>query len=315
MSIAIIINPVSGAGGADAGRKARMRCALAREVLGARGGEVSVSEWPGHAVELAKDAVARGLQLVVAWGGDGTVNEVARVLAFTPTALGIVPAGSGNGLARALGVPHRPADALRSALDGTRRQIDAGHFAGRLFFNVAGLGFDAHVARRFSELRARGFMSYLRVGLGELRCYVPRTYRIRVGEEAIDHRALMVVVSNGPEFGNRARLAPAARLDDGELDLVIVEPTTPMRDMLRARYLFDGSLARRPGIVTRRVQEVTVDPGDAPIDYHVDGEPGEVTGPVTIGIHPGALWVSCARQVGSRNSEVYEPKPLAGLEP
>ena len=156
--IAVIINPIAGGALRSV---AAARAEIAGAWLSAHGlaGQVFVTERRGHARELAAAARARGDDPVIAWGGDGTVNEVASALAFGPTALGIVPAGSGNGLARELGIDPRPDRALATAAAAARnggRVIDAGELGGRLFFNVAGVGFDAHVAGCFDrELSGR----------------------------------------------------------------------------------------------------------------------------------------------------------------
>ena len=144
-SIAIIINPISGGVRPDA---ARARAELASAIVDRHGdpAEVFVTERAGHARELTRAAVARGARLVMAWGGDGTINEVASTLAFGEIPLGIVPAGSGNGLARQLGISRQPADAIRQAIAAEPRRIDVGELGDRLFVNAAGVGFDA--ARR-----------------------------------------------------------------------------------------------------------------------------------------------------------------------
>jgi diacylglycerol kinase family enzyme len=157
MRALIIINPIAGV--RLPGDTPDRRVALARRLLARHGidGAVRVTERAGHARELAAQAAAEECELVVAWGGDGTVNEIAGVLIRSPTALGIVPAGSGNGLAHGLGLPVRPIAALERALVGSERKIDVGEFGGRRFFNVAGIGFDAAVAARFNRQgHARG---------------------------------------------------------------------------------------------------------------------------------------------------------------
>src|SRR6185436_16109971 len=139
MSTAIIINPISGGVTPE---RARQRAELASAIIDTHGdpAEVFVTERRGHARELAKAAVQRGVRLVMAWGGDGTINEVASALAFQEVPLGIVPAGSGNGLARELGVPANAADAIRHAIATEPRRIDVGEIADRLFVNIAGIG-------------------------------------------------------------------------------------------------------------------------------------------------------------------------------
>ena len=149
MRVVVIINPVSGTGGR--GHAGADRRALATRLLRDAGvdADVRLSERPGHACDLARAAASDRVPLVCAWGGDGTINEVGRALAFGPSSLGIVPAGSGNGLARELGIPSDPAAALALAIGAADWPIDAGEIGGRLFFNVAGIGLDAHIAARF----------------------------------------------------------------------------------------------------------------------------------------------------------------------
>ena len=159
---AIIINPVSGGarGSAGASRAELARAVVARWQIDAA---IHVTERPGHARELAQAAIASGADRVIAWGGDGTINEVASVLAFSNVAMGIVPAGSGNGLARELGLPFDAQRALERALGGTPHAIDVGEIEQRLFVNVAGIGLDAHVAARFNaaENLRRGPRTYV----------------------------------------------------------------------------------------------------------------------------------------------------------
>ena len=190
---AVIINPISGTGGRpDA---ARQRAERAAALLAARGvdAEIFVTERGGHARDLAAAMITRGVSLIVAWGGDGTVNEVASALAFTRRArLAVIPSGSGNGLARELGIPLDPAAAFACAVDGQTRVIDCGELDGRLFFNVAGLGLDARVAHEFAAhgLVRRGFARYLEVAARELFTYEPHDHTIVAdGQRAAQSRA------------------------------------------------------------------------------------------------------------------------------
>src|SRR3984893_13907487 len=147
MSITIIINPVSGGLRLE---EARARVELAADVVEAHDelADVFVTERRGHAREIAKSALVRGARLVLAWGGDGTINEVASSLAFQEVPLGIIPSGSGNGLARELGVHPRAERAIADALQAVPRPMDLGEIDGHLFANMAGVGFDAHIAAR-----------------------------------------------------------------------------------------------------------------------------------------------------------------------
>jgi YegS/Rv2252/BmrU family lipid kinase len=254
-----------------------------------------VTECAGHGRVWAREALQSGTDLVIAWGGDGTVNEVASMLVGTTVPLGIVAGGSGNGLARELGIPTDPARALAIAFARQTRSIDVGTLAGRHFINVAGFGFDARVAQRFNAgEHARGLMRYVRLTLLERFSYEPQRYRIRWDEGAFDGGALIVACANSRQYGNGASIAPMARFDDGWLDLVIVEPVSPWRDIWRARRLFTRTLLQDGHARSARVRRVTLD-ADAPVPCHVDGEPFTADPPIDIRIQPGALLV-CERR-------------------
>jgi diacylglycerol kinase (ATP) len=256
---------------------------------------VVVTSRVGHARELTTAAVARGARLVMAWGGDGTINEVASALAFGDVPLGIIPAGSGNGLATELGVDTRPRHAIAKAVRATPATMDVGEIGGRLFLNVAGIGLDAHVALQFNHPgnHRRGFASYLRVGMRALIDYVPAWYTISTPDVRLTVRAVIVVVANSVQYGNGARIAPGARVDDGELDLVVVEERSRLATFFQAPRLFNGSLDRAPGCSIRRIREVTIE-CSSPMVFHVDGEPIEGGTCLTARVHPGALKICVA---------------------
>jgi YegS/Rv2252/BmrU family lipid kinase len=287
-SIAIIINPISG-GVRPA--EARARAELASAIVDRHGdpAEVFVTERAGHARDLTRAAVARGSRLVMAWGGDGTINEVASALAFGEIPLGIVPAGSGNGLARQLGVKRQPADAIRLAIAAEPRRIDLGELGDRLFVNAAGVGFDAEVASRFNERSGRrGLMTYALITAKTLRTYEPPEYTITTSEGSVRLRAIVVTAANSAEFGNGACIAPGARVDDGLLDLVVIAECSRLQTLIGLPRLFNGTVNQVPGCSIRRVTRATIE-SDRPMTFHVDGEP--VTGGTTLllRIHPAAL--------------------------
>jgi diacylglycerol kinase family enzyme len=290
--IAIIINPISGGARRES---ARARAQLAASVLAADGepAEVLVSERRGHARELAAGALARGARLVLAWGGDGTMNEVGSALIGTATPLAIVPSGSGNGLARELAVSFRPELAMREAMRARPRTIDAGELAGRPFFSVAGVGFDAHVAACLDAEAGgrRGFSAYARITARELWAYRSCSYRIN--DRIASGNALIVTLANSPQFGNGARIAPAARLDDGRLDLVVVEETSRVATLLAVPRLFVGGLSRLRGVTSQQVERVVIE-SDQPMTFHVDGEPVRGGTRLEGRVLPGALRI-CVR--------------------
>jgi YegS/Rv2252/BmrU family lipid kinase len=252
---------------------------------------------PGHAKTLAHEAVTAGADLVVAWGGDGTINEVASALVHSRAALGIVPMGSGNGLAREVGVPAGHEAALLAALGGTERIIDAGELNGRVFFNAAGVGFDGHVAGAFASSAGhlRGFASYASVTVRELFRYEAATYVISPeGGPARTRRALLVSVANTRQWGSGARIAPAALMDDERLDLVIVPALPPAVVLANAWRLFAGSIAAWPAVETQQVHSATI-LCTPPAAVHVDGEPAGRHGSIDIRVVPAALRLRAPR--------------------
>jgi YegS/Rv2252/BmrU family lipid kinase len=292
VTIAAIINPISGAG-ADRNAAAR-RSETLQTALDRRGQRATISftTRAGHARELAADAIAAGADLLIVWGGDGTVNEAGGALLGTRTALGLVPAGSGNGLAAALGTPRDPDAAIALALDGSPSAIDAGVIAGRPFFNIAGVGVDARIARRFNERGqgSRGAWPYVAISLAEGCRYCSEEYEVELDGDATRLRALLIAFANGREYGIGARLSAAARLDDGLLDAVVVEDRSIVGRFWAARHLASGTPGRARRVTARQVQQAVIR-GRGPIEYHADGETGVAERELSVGIRPGALWV------------------------
>lgn len=252
-----------------------------------------------HTGDAARAIVERGVDLLVAWGGDGTVNQVGAALVGRGIPLGIVPAGSGNGLARELGVDRNPRRALETALRGDTRTIDVGELGGKYFFNVAGTGFDSHLAEVFDRGGRRGVSGYAAALWREVGGYQARTYAVRVEGAEPDlwprAPALLVAVANSRQYGNGAVIAPLARLDDGLLELVVVPPLSLSSVAWQARRLFTNSVHRVPGIRMRSVRSGEI-ATDTPQSFHVDGE--VATGAATLGlaVHPGALAVRVRRR-------------------
>lgn len=298
MRALVVINPIAGTGGR---RPIPSRAALAQSTLGAHGYEVTVrvTTSPTDAHTFAREAVDAGANLVVAWGGDGTINGVASGLTGTGVALGIVPAGSGNGLARDLALPWDPVRALTVAATGAVRAIDAGEVDGSLFFNVAGVGLDANIAARLAAPGARrGLAGYVTATLAELRQYEPVAYTIRLpasegggrSAEVIERRTLFIALANSRQYGNGARIAPEARLDDGAIDVVMVEPLSSLGMIARLPAFFLGRLHEGPGLVMRRARSLTI-AAEQPMAFHVDGEPRRGADTLAVGVHHRALRV------------------------
>jgi diacylglycerol kinase (ATP) len=272
---------------------ARERAVQASAFIASRGGDpalVFLTERPGHARELAASAIARGISTVVAWGGDGTMNEVGTALAFTSASLAIVPSGSGNGLARELGIPFDSAAALDVACSGREMVIDAGEIDGRLFFNLAGVGLDARVAHRFGVegVERRGFSRYMAILIRELMQYVPDHLTVTTPASSVTTPVLLVAIANGRQYGNGAIIAPKARLDSGHLDVVIVRHRSALRALVEMPLVFMGRAANVRGVTMEAAESVQIT-SPRPVVYHLDGEPIAGTPSIHAHVRPRAL--------------------------
>jgi YegS/Rv2252/BmrU family lipid kinase len=276
--------------------------------------DLSVTEGPGHATELARAAADAGADVVLSVGGDGTANEVARALVGRTPALGIVPMGSGNGLARALGIPLRPLDALDALETGVRRTIDVGFLNGRPFLNVAGIGFDAAVSRAFHDSgRAggrRGLLSYLRLSLRELVNYRAPRVVVETPDERIEARPFVLVLANGPQYGSGAVINPGAKLDDGQLELVLVDERPIVALLADAPRLFLGGIERMRGYRRLRATRLQIT-GDGPLVAHRDGDPEAGAERVRVELQPRALTVLATAATAADPSGPFVQPALA----
>lgn len=244
----------------------------------------------GEARALAAAAAAMGFDTVVAIGGDGTVNEVASALAGTETALGIIPRGSGNGLARSLGIPMNPEQAVHIACSGQRRRIDVGRAAHRNFFVVTGVGFDATVGKLFDETYWRGPLPYFYLGMKKLLTYQPRQVQLSFEQQTLKLKPFLITVANTCQYGNGAMIAPHARCDDGQLDICVINDITKLAILRHLPKLFNGTIERVPHIRYYRSSEIVIE-GEGPLLFHVDGEPETTEGALHISVLPRALQV------------------------
>ena len=298
MRAAIIINPV--AGGRARGLPVADRVALARRALEQAGaaGDVALTEGRGHGRELSAEALRSGCDVVVAWGGDGTINEVGSALVGGTAALGIVRAGSGNGMARELRIPLDPTAALAVALGGEERRVDAGRFQGRTFFNVAGIGFDAWMAGCFDTFggERRGLVRYTIATFRRGFTYPPTDYLLELDDERVEMRALLVAIANFRQYGGNAIVAASAAPDDGLLDLVAVGPRGAVSRLWLVPRVYRGTLHRARGVFVRQARRITVTAAE-PAPSHVDGEPMPPASRFTAEVLPGALKVRVPHKV------------------
>jgi YegS/Rv2252/BmrU family lipid kinase len=281
-----IINPRSG--------RAVRALSQVRAFAEAHDAEITPTERSRHATELATAAVAEGCECVVAVGGDGTMNEVASALIGSTTILGLIPCGSGDGLGRHLGIHGSVAHALNILVSGEPRLIDTGYVNGRPFFTAAGIGFEAHIAERFNQLRRRGFLRYLTTSLRALRRWKPETYTITQAEERTVVRAFTLAVTNSDQYGNNALITPGARADDGLLDLCAIPPLNCFNALPLLIRLFAGSIDRQPRIYLRRGTRFIVErPAAGP--FHTDGEIYQGEARLEFTIRPASLRIMTPR--------------------
>jgi YegS/Rv2252/BmrU family lipid kinase len=290
MKTCFIFNPHSGKNRRRPGFAASIRDFIAARALDAT---FATTEGPGHATELAREAVQSGHEVVVAVGGDGTMNEVAQGLVHTPAALALVPCGSGNGLALHLGLPRSSLGALELAASGAAGigrivAVDTGTADGRPFFNAMGLGLDADVSERFNRLTRRGLPAYVRTAFAALRALRPERCLVTGahGTEAID--ILLIAVANSDQYGNNALIAPGARVDDGRLDLVAIRPVGFFGAAALVPRLFLGNLDRSPRVARFRGARFVVQRA-APGLIHTDGETHAAGARVEIAVQPRSL--------------------------
>ena len=234
--------------------------------------KVCITEYAGHAAELAKACAAQGDDIVVAVGGDGTVNEVARSLVHTKTALGIIPCGSGNGLARHLCIPMD----IRKALDIINQaqivDFDYGVINDLPFFCTCGMGFDAFISLKFAEAGKRGPITYGENVRKEGLKYKPETYEIIDDNGTTKYKAFLIACANASQYGNNAYIAPGATMKDGKMDVIIMEPFDALEAPQIAADLFMKTLGNNSKIKTFRTRKLTIH-RQSPGAIHYDGDP------------------------------------------
>ncbi|MBI1734623.1 MAG: diacylglycerol kinase family lipid kinase [Candidatus Rokubacteria bacterium] len=285
-----IVNPV--AGGGETGRRwPRLAALLAHASFPV---ESVCTSAPGEATQLARRAVTDGHCLVVAVGGDGTVNEVVNGITgedgTSLAALGVIPTGRGRDVCRNLAIPRDPDAAARVLSTGVDCAADLGvarlGARARFFVSAVGVGFDADVARRAQTRRGPGTIPYLLGVLGALAHHRPRPVHVS-GDVTWAGAATAVVVANGAFYGGGMKIAPDADAADGVLDLVILGALGRAELLWRLPTVYRGTHVRHPKVVTARARAVTVAARD-PLPVHVDGEPAGTT-PVEVTVRPGAL--------------------------
>ena len=266
--IVAIINPVSGTGSKDKIPR------LIDTMVDHEKNDVSIimSEYAGHAREIAEQAVKDGIDVVVAIGGDGTVNEVGSAVCGTDTALAIVPSGSGNGLARHLRISMNASRALQVLNNGVVGQFDYCTINGRPFFCTCGMGFDAAVSYKFSNEGTRGFITYIKTTLSEYIKYKPQEYLIDIDGAKLKEKAFVIACCNAAQYGNNAYIAPRATMQDGLIDVTVMHPFNIVQSPLIGARLFLRQLNHDHHVSIYRGKRVVIECRRDDI-VHIDGDP------------------------------------------
>lgn len=252
--------------------------------------EIAITEYAGHASEIAAKAKDDGVDMVVAVGGDGTVNEVARAIVHSNTALGIIPCGSGNGLARHLQLPINVKKSIEIINAFEVRDLDYGIINGYPFFCTCGMGFDAFISLKFAEAGKRGPLTYIENVLREGLKYEPETYTVMADDETSLHKAFLISCANASQYGNNAYIAPQASMSDGLMDVIIMEPFTAFDAPQISIDMFNGTLDKNSRIKTFRAKSIKITRAHEGA-IHYDGDPIMTGKDIDVRIEPKGIQI------------------------
>ena len=289
--IIFVVNPISG----TQGKKAILKCIDERLDRSIYDYSIVKTEYAGHATQIAANAVREKVDVVVAIGGDGTINEIARSLVHTETALGIIPCGSGNGLARHLRIPMEPKAAIDVINRGYELCIDYGKINNILFFCTCGVGFDAFISLKFADSGKRGLLTYLENTLHESLRYQPETYEIENEEGTVKYKAWLIACGNASQYGNDAYITPQASLTDGLMDVTIMEPFTVLDVPSLSFQLFNKTIDQNSRVKTMRAKKIKIHRANDGV-MHFDGDPLMAGKELEVEIVPSGLRVIAAEK-------------------
>ncbi len=266
--VKFIINPVSGVG------KQKKIGELIKKGIdkNAFQYEIVYTKAAGHAKELSRQSAQQGFDIVVAVGGDGSVNEVGAGLIGTNTAMAIIPAGSGNGLARHVGISTIMEKAVQVINTGKIISIDTITVNEKPYLGIAGIGFDAHIAHEFATYGTRGFFSYVKLVFREWPGYKSREYELEIDGNLLKKEAFLICIANASQFGNNAVIAPCANIQDGLMDVCILQKA-PYTKLIPLIYrLFNKTVNKSVFLETIRCKSLTIKNNKGGF-IHLDGEP------------------------------------------
>ncbi|WKZ73957.1 MAG: diacylglycerol kinase family lipid kinase [Vicingaceae bacterium] len=253
--------------------------------------EIKFTEYKGHATELAIEAAKNHFYAVVAVGGDGSVNEVAKGLVNSETALGIIPAGSGNGLARHLGISLHYKEAVSFLLHTEVNKIDSAQFNHYFFAGMAGIGFEALVVWKFATSKKRGLVTYIKMIGQEWFRYKPTKVYVKTENETYSGEVFSLAIANSSQYGNNAIISPLSIINDGLLEVVIIQKIKGYSIPGLLLAMLQKKINKQKQVKTIRAKEITIEHQSS--IAHVDGEPIKVNSPIHIRIFPKSLNVIC----------------------
>lgn len=285
-TVYVIINPVSGTS-SKTGLPKRIS-----EVYDPRLTDVHYlfTGYAGHGFELAKDAVEKKVDYIIAIGGDGTINEIARALVGSDTVLGIIPMGSGNGLARDLHIPINTPDAIKALQEQNVISIDYGIANGHTFFCTCGVGFDALVSKRAATEKRRGSLMYIKNMVETFFAQKPETYHIIYPDGEIKEEAFVVTCANAGQYGNNAFIAPNADIQDGKMNLALLKPINILEAPQTTLQLFSKNIESSKKLTEVLCSEATIKREKDGL-MHIDGDPIHTDKDIHVKIIPQGLKV------------------------
>lgn len=252
--------------------------------------EIVETEYKGHAKEMAKKAVKAQVFMIVSVGGDGTLNEISRALAHTEVILGIIPAGSGNGLAHHLKISTDFKKAIHVINDGIVEEVDTILLNDKRFVSIAGVGFDAYVAWHYDKSIKRGFYPYFKLAFRNFFTYRPKKYIIHINNETIERRAMFITFANSSQWGYHTQIAPKASLQDGKIDVCIFRKPSILKALFLAPKLFAGKIDTTSNMETIQCDCCQVyRPNNKKMHIHIDGEKKKRKRTATLTLEPKSL--------------------------
>jgi lipid kinase, YegS/Rv2252/BmrU family len=301
-----IINPISGVGSKD-----RLQDIISSR-CNSRGINVNITntEYAGHATELTRRAIDDNADCVIAVGGDGTINEIAKNLLHSDVALGIIPKGSGNGLARELNIPMDTRSALDVIFSNNISVIDACKANDNIFFCTCGVGFDAAITVEFAKEKRRGSLTYVKDVVEKYLDYKPEVYELQIDDNTIKEQAFLIVCANASQYGNNAYIAPNADISDGKIDVTILSSFNALDIGPLAIQLFSKTIDKNSKIKTCRTSKAHIVRQKEGV-MNIDGEPIMTTKDIEVSVISSSLKVftpinlSLAENVQRRINEIF----------